>query len=155
MKKFGKNREVSPTWLNIPIKYMFNVKGCNNGSPSRSVPMTMKEEYEYYLQNFIKWDDDDKPVSYEEYKNDLEAWRKERTEDEWMWRTMKNVPAKHDKEFCIIELSKKWAICGWRNTERCSIGMPIKCRVTKQKNHIGLVYKDKFYPFDGSSGWVL
>lgn len=69
MKKFGKNREVDSKWLNVPIKYMLQfTDGSNVGTPSRSVPMTIKEEYEDYLKNFTKWDDDDEPETFEEYK---------------------------------------------------------------------------------------
>ena len=157
MKKFGKNREVSPRWLDVPIKYMLQfTDGSNVGTPSRSVPMTIKEEYEDYLKNFTKWDDDDEPETFEEYKAYKEKWLSECSEDEkWLYQPTKYVPAKHDKTFCIIEMSKKWVICGWRNNERCSIGMPIRCPIVRRKGHTGIIYKDKFYPIDGHSGWVL
>lgn len=157
MRKFKKNREVSPTWLNVPIKYMLKfTDGANVGSRARQVPMTIKEDYEDYLKNFVKWDDDDEPSTFEEYKAYKEKWLSECSDDEkWLWQPVKDIPAKHDKTFCIIEMSKRWAICGWRNNERCSIGMPIKCPIVKRNRRTGIIYKDKFYPIDGSSGWVF
>lgn len=66
-------------------------------------------------------------------------------------KSSSNTPS---KEFCIIELHKKWAICGWRNNQRFSIGMPIRCKIIKKKGHIGILYKDRFYAIDGRSGFV-
>lgn len=148
MKKFGKNREVDSRWLSIPIKYMLNfTDGANVGSCDKTITVPIEEQYEKHCQ-WLKdegwWDDH---FTLEEYKKILDDYP--------YCRETKHIPSKHDKTFCIIEMSKKWAICGWRNNGRCSIGMPIKCPIVKRKRRTGIVYKDKFYPIDGSSGWVL
>ena len=55
MKKFGKNREVDPRYLNVPVKYITgNVVGSNEGG---------KDKYEV--------------VPFEEWKNRMESWSKE------------------------------------------------------------------------------
>lgn len=149
IKKFGKNRSVDSKWLNVPIKYMSEVTGSNTGSNGKYVSLSLKEQYE----NYVKWHNDNNwfnstPMSIEEYKDYLKKFP-DANESEW-------VPAKHDKTFCIIELSKNWATCGWRNNETYSIGMPIKCRVVKKGKKVGIIYKDKFYLINtSSSGWVF
>lgn len=148
MKKFNKNREVDHNWLNIPIKYILRTTGSNTGSNDKYVTLPIEEQYE----NYLKWNKEfdwleNEPMTFDEYKDYLKKYP---DSNETIY-----VPAKHNKTFCIIELSKHWATCGWRNNDTCSIGMPIKCRIVKKNKHIGIIYKDKFYPIDDSSGWVF
>lgn len=149
MKKFCKNREVSPRWLDVPMKYMLNfTDGANVGSDAKTIQVPIEEQYEKHckwLKENNLWDN--RPITLDEYRQTLEKYP-------YLFET-KYVESKHDKTFCIIEMSKRWAICGWRNADRCSIGMPIRCPIVRRKGHTGIIYKDKFYPIDGHSGWVL
>ena len=51
MKKFGKNREVDPLYLNVPIKYILHYTGSNKDG---------KDKYG--------------PIPFEEWKKTMEEW---------------------------------------------------------------------------------
>lgn len=152
MEKFKKDRSVQDNWLGVPVKYMLRVTGSNEGSSSKYVPKSLDKQYNEYLEfhsrllKDLDWDDEE-PMTLSEYKDYLNK-NPEFQETEY-------IPAKHDKTFCIIEISKNWATCGWRNNSTGSIGMPIKCKIVKKGKRIGIMYKDKFRPIDDSYGWVF
>lgn len=145
LKKFGKDRSVISSWLHIPIKYMLEVSGSNTGSKSKYVltPEYLQSEYSNYVS--MCRDFGIQPEGIKEFKEGLE---KERFTGEF-------IPSKHNKEFCIISLSKRVAICAWRNVSSCKIGIPFLCRVERRRSSVGIIYKDKYYPINKSSaGWV-
>lgn len=149
IKKFGKDRAVDPRWLNVPIKYMTEVKGSDTESKRREVPAeTVEEAYNEYKAwcADMDWDDD---MTLEQYRECVEKGE--------IALRMKSIPPKNDKDFCILELSKRQATCAWRNNQTCKVGMTFVCKVDEHKDGtVGIVYKDKFYPINKStSGWVF
>lgn len=64
-----------------------------------------------------------------------------------------NVKGEPNKEFVIIDINGKNAICAWRNTDTCKIGITFTCRLTRRNNKLGFIYKDKFVNLN-NSGWV-
>lgn len=154
IKKFGKNRSVDSNWLNVPIKYMLEIKSSDTKSKSgKEIPdETWEESYNNYV-TFCN-DLDLEPEPFNEYKTNC---IKNYEENGIQPLKMKSIPPKHDKTFCILELSKHIATCAWRNNQTCKCGMTFTCKVEKHNDGtIGIIYKDKFYPINkSSSGWVF
>lgn len=42
-----------------------------------------------------------------------------------------------------------------REVDSRYLNVPFKCKVIKKNGHVGIVYKDKFYPIDDTYGWVF
>ena len=143
MIKFSKNREVDSRYLNVPVKYISGIKGADTMSNSKP---DIEGGYKRYVE-FCKTcgDSEDEIISLKEFTESVKDG----------WGSVDCLPPRNDKTFCILELTKRWALCGWRNNEKYSVGIPFKCRVIKKNGNIGIVYKDKFYPINDPYGWVF
>lgn len=100
-------------------------------------------------------------------KNKPRPWLKFKTNRE-VDKNWLHVPAKYmfnikgsnnskdmlnGKEFCIIEFYGNKALCGWRNGDTCKVGRTFLCDLAVRNKKRGIIYKNKFYPFD-RYGWV-
>lgn len=153
MYKFRKNRSVPPHWLSVPEKYMLNIQGKDKPRQYKEIPMTVEEAYKQQVEMYKKFHST--PPTFEKFKEYyptlLEDLKGYGTRDFYM----KKIHGGTDKTFMIIEFHKNYAVCGWRNEDRATVGMTFTCPIVKKNGHYGIIYKDKFYPYDTNGGWVI
>ena len=152
MKKFGKNREVDPRYLNVPVKYITgNVVGSNEGG---------KDKYEV--------------VPFEEWKNRMESWSKENGlppheytlegYKAWIKFCEENGYTHHkeltkegkDKSLCIVDFyGNDKALVAWRNNNTCKMGMTRICKIVKKDDKSYINYRGKLILISDPWGWVF
>lgn len=162
MSKFKKKRSVDEHWLSVPIKYCSGVRGQHtdpnyeNSHKKEINDFNFQECYEKGMfpaseiekLDAIDWfgnhDEWNKQYDHMMTKYVLEPYYKTHT-----------VRKKHDKDFVIIEFyGKHKALCAWRNTERCNVGMTFICPIVTKNKKRYVKYKNQLIPLSAKTGWV-
>lgn len=151
VNKFGKYREVSKYYLDIPYKYIMTYTGANE-DPT--------------FKNFSEEEFDKEWRKHNDKLN--EEWKAlEPFSDRWneilniykaAWKTAEANANKayRSKDLCIVDFfGKNLALVAWRNNETCKVGMPRLCRIKHTKNGRYLLYKNQEIFIDDTSGWVF
>lgn len=147
--KFGKNREVDDLYLNVPVKYIINYTGANEGG---------KDKYEY--PTYEKWVEQSLEIFERNGLEDDERWDLTReaykAEKESGWMEKELVKKGKDKTLCIVDFyGKHLALVGWRNVDTFSVGKTRLCRVIHKNGKVYIRYKGKDILISNKSGWVF
>lgn len=137
MKKFGKNRSVDSSWLNIPAKYCFGVNGryTNRKYKELKIPESELEKLDIFSD---EWNEQYKKLK-EKYLNPQLILKQN-----------------YDKDFVIIEFyGKSKCLCAWRNNIACKMGMTFICPIIKRNKKYYVKYKNQLISLETNSGWVF
>jgi hypothetical protein len=152
-KKFGKNREVDRSYLNVPVKYILNYTGKHEDGMDHYRDITYEEWREKTRKLYLDFDGKEpteNQLSMEEYKACLklaEKW------DSSIWK-IKSKEAK-DKTLCIVDFYGKNALVGWRNNKTCKMGMTRLYPLVWKHGKLFLKYKDNLIQLSNTGGWVI
>ena len=151
MKKFGKNREVDPLYLNVPIKYILHYTGSNKDGKDKYGPIPFEE----WKKTMEEWDKTSglRPCKYtlEDYK----AWVKYCEENGYNHHK-KLIKEGKDKTLCIVDFyGNDKALVAWRNNKTCKMGMTRICKVVDKGNKSYIKYKGKLVLISDPWGWVF
>jgi hypothetical protein len=148
--KFGKYRSVYDTWYTVPTVYMLEEQGANMGKYSKIKKVLMT--YNEAKAEFDKW-----KVNHELFKDDeydREAYELEKEHG----LCYKEVEEKGeaDKTLAIIQFYGNKALVGWRNNDRCTMGMTRLCPIINKGKKSYLLYRGRKLEISHKKGgWVL
>lgn len=150
MTKFGKNREVDSTYLNVPVKYITNYVGANEGGKDKYSDIPF-EEWKKDMENLSG----ELGIKFETNLDAYCAWLKECKENGYDYECKKLVKEGKDKTLCIVDFyyGGRRALVAWRNNKTYKMGMTHMCDVVKKNNKTYIDYHGKLILID-KWGWV-
>ena len=129
MNKFGKNREVDPRYLNVPVKYITHFTGSNEDGKDKYEPIPFEE----WKKKMEEWDKLVELPGREYTMEGYEAWKKYCEENGYGYHYKRLVREGKDKTLCIVDFyGKNKALVAWRNNRTCKMGMTRICRVIEE-----------------------
>ena len=146
--KFEKNREVDNRYLNVPVKYILNYTGANEGGKNKyDYP-----SYEEWVRETKDWLE--RNPSFKEYFDLSEETYEELKKGGHIEKKL--VKKGKDKTLCIVDFyGKHLALVGWRNADTFSVGNTRLCRVIHKNGKTYIRYKGKDILISDKSGWVF
>ena len=146
-KKFRKKREVDRLYLNVPVKYVLNYKGANEGGKDKYRSETYDEWKQHCLDSDLFFEAELTEARWKQY---VEYCKENGIET-------KDILVKRgkDKILTIIDFYGKKALVAWRNSNTCKVGMTKLCPLIWKHGKLYLKYKDDLILISNKSGWVI
>ena len=152
MNKFGKNREVDPRYLNVPVKYITHFTGSNEDGKDKYEPIPFEE----WKKKMEEWDKLVELPGREYTIEGYEAWKKYCEENGYGYHYKRLVREGKDKTLCIVDFyGKNKALVAWRNNRTCKMGMTRICRVIEENGKTYIQYRGKNILISDPNGWVF
>ena len=152
MNKFGKNREVDPRYLNVPVKYITHFTGSNEDGKDKYEPIPFEE----WKKKMEEWDKLVELPGREYTMEGYEAWKKYCEENGYGYHYKRLVREGKDKTLCIVDFyGKNKALVAWRNNRTCKMGMTRICRVIEENGKTYIQYRGKNILISNPNGWVF
>ena len=152
MNKFGKNREVDPRYLNVPVKYITHFTGSNEDGKDKYEPIPFEE----WKKKMEEWDKLVELPGREYTMEGYEAWKKYCEENGYGYHYKRLVREGKDKTLCIVDFyGKNKALVAWRNNRTCKMGMTRICRVIEENGKTYIQYRGKNILISDPNGWVF